>query len=720
VCFSAIAGAGLVGTAAGGSTVMSTVNPDDWLSECFGLFEDFCCVAGGGLWGALDKQVIEFSNFELITEPPSGLCVDHLSCAFDKCDPTGIDAVARKLKLHGMLTYDEVKRTLGTLNLPEEMAFVETASDIVDAIKFAKQNGLTVSVKATGHSFTGSSTVKGSVQLNLRNFHKYSPVEGAVECANVADESSDDFATCQLAASRGKIAFVRVGGGELWSEVYFALFPAENATRYEIVGGAAGSVGAAGGWLQGGGFAAGLDRQYGLGVDNLLEIEMVLADERHVKFYPTEWEPAEDYMYPRTTAVGGKCNSNVSPDESEWVWEACEDPAPPFEDLWYAVRGGGGGTWGVVTSVKYQLHEAKPMDFVYVSQYNLDEIVDEVGRSSATFEKAARVLVFFLVDFFFNPSNLGLTEEISNNCGGPSVNFNGFMDIDDKNGMAPYVSHSTRDTFFVCYDGALANMTQAWHSTVDDTVLDNPDMYNITEQLKAIFVSFEESSYPDAMVYIEKTKDPDFAEDRVPDDPPPMYTPWKGFGGWCSSQIPHTWLREKNEDVFELLRSRSGEHMQGGNVAIAHDQMTSVSPSQRGAGLTSVNLANLDPAMEKKLLSSFLKDAAAAGDSFPGITELNHVCPDSYGPLKTDMTTPCPPEYTTDQKEQDCYSIQESVWGVEILAKLEAIKSKVDPDNLFDCYPCVKPADWSATPTVVLFRLSTSSSSSMLNIKHVI
>ena len=47
-------------------------------------------------------------------------------------------------------------------------------------------------------------------------------------------------------------------------------------------------------------------------------------------------------------------------DESTWKWEECEVggggdeenglalAVPPFEDLWFAVRGGGGGTFGVV------------------------------------------------------------------------------------------------------------------------------------------------------------------------------------------------------------------------------------------------------------------------------------------------------------------------------------------------------------------------------------
>merc|ERR1711937_854995 len=95
-----------------------------------------------------------------------------------------------------------------------------------------------------------------------------------------------------------------------------------------------GTVGAAGGWLQGGGLGDGQERIWGLGVDQVLEIEMVLADERHIKLYPTEWEDAEGFLYPKTIKVDGLRNAKVLEDESKWVWETCQDPVPPFEDLW--------------------------------------------------------------------------------------------------------------------------------------------------------------------------------------------------------------------------------------------------------------------------------------------------------------------------------------------------------------------------------------------------
>jgi len=74
-------------------------------------------------------------------------------------------------------------------------------------------------------------------------------------------------------------------------------------------------VSAAGGWLQGGGLSS-TARKYGLGVDNVLRFDVVLADGRAV------------------------------------VADACSEP-----ELFWALRGGGGGTFGVVTSVIYKLHE---------------------------------------------------------------------------------------------------------------------------------------------------------------------------------------------------------------------------------------------------------------------------------------------------------------------------------------------------------------------------
>ena len=45
-----------------------------------------------------------------------------------------------------------------------------------------------------------------------------------------------------------------------------------------------------------------------MGVDQVLQVEMVLPNGYHVKFGPTEWEDAsaEGFAYPRTKVVSGE------------------------------------------------------------------------------------------------------------------------------------------------------------------------------------------------------------------------------------------------------------------------------------------------------------------------------------------------------------------------------------------------------------------------------
>jgi FAD/FMN-containing dehydrogenase len=118
---------------------------------------------------------------------------------------------------------------------------------------------------------------------------------------------------------------------------WFEAYEAARQHNRAIVGAASQSVGAAGGWLSGGGHSA-IAPNYGLGtpsslvrtkpyspdrfvgVDNVLEITIVTADGSHVIANPYR-----------------------------------------NEDLFWALRGGGGGTWGVVTSVTYKTHPPMPL-----------------------------------------------------------------------------------------------------------------------------------------------------------------------------------------------------------------------------------------------------------------------------------------------------------------------------------------------------------------------
>jgi hypothetical protein len=83
-----------------------------------------------------------------------------------------------------------------------------------------------------------------------------------------------------------------------------------------------------------------------------------------------------------------------------------------------------------------------------------------------------------------------------------------------------------------------------------------------------------------------------------------------------------------------------------------------------------------------------------------GGAEYNHIGSDAFGPLKDDHSAYCPGPYsrhldstqddlTHAEREEKCVSVQEHVWGTDGLAKLEAIKAKIDPQGLFQCQKCV-------------------------------
>lgn len=108
---------------------------------------------------------------------------------------------------------------------------------------------------------------------------------------------------------------LKLGAGVIAADAYLA---AHNK-GYRVVGGSCPTVGLAGGYTQGGGHSS-LSGLYGLGADNVLEWEIVTADGHHLVATPTE-----------------------------------------HKDLFWALSGGGGGTFGVVLSMTTRLHPDGPI-----------------------------------------------------------------------------------------------------------------------------------------------------------------------------------------------------------------------------------------------------------------------------------------------------------------------------------------------------------------------
>ena len=42
-----------------------------------------------------------------------------------------------------------------------------------------------------------------------------------------------------------------------------------------------------------------------------------------------------------------------------------------------------------------------------------------------------------------------------------------------------------------------------------------------------------------------------------------------------------------------------------------------------------------------------------------------------------------------EERDDKCISLQETVWGTDVLKRLESIKDKLDPNYMFDCNGCV-------------------------------
>ncbi|KAF8265098.1 hypothetical protein EI94DRAFT_1702711 [Lactarius quietus] len=159
-----------------------------------------------------------------------------------------------------------------------------TAQHIQAGVLFSQAHDLRVVIKSSGHDFLGRSTAKNSLLLWTAYLKNITFTEYCPYCA----------------AYQGSA--VTVGAGVGLGELYAAA----EAQKKIFVGGAAVTVSPAGGYIQGGGHSV-FSPIYGLAADNVLQYSVVLANGSYVV---------------------------VNSDS--------------FPDLFWALRGGGAGSWGVI------------------------------------------------------------------------------------------------------------------------------------------------------------------------------------------------------------------------------------------------------------------------------------------------------------------------------------------------------------------------------------
>lgn len=168
-----------------------------------------------------------------------------------------------------------------------------SAAHVAAALKFAAAHNVRVVVRASGHEYQGRSAGADALLVWVH----------ALKGVQVLD----NFAACPGDEPRGALA---TRPGSSWGEAYAAA----DAAKVTVVGGSEISVSSCGGYTQGGGHSW-QGPAFGMAADNVLSYDVVLAN---------------------GTAVVASACSNA--------------------DLFWALRGGGGGTFGVVTQCTYATH----------------------------------------------------------------------------------------------------------------------------------------------------------------------------------------------------------------------------------------------------------------------------------------------------------------------------------------------------------------------------
>jgi FAD/FMN-containing dehydrogenase len=209
----------------------------------------------------------------------------------------------------------------------------ESAADVAAAVNFAREHNLRLVVKGGGHSYLGRSNAPDSLMICTRRMN--------------AVVRHDAF-VAQGCATAPQPA-VSIGPGAIWGHTYDEV--TTRAGRY-VQGGGCLTVGVAG-LVLAGGFGS-HSKQFGTAAASLLEAEIVTAD----------------------GAVR--------------IANACTNP-----DLHWGLKGGGGGSLGVVTRLTLRTHELPTaVGGVYATIH---------AQSTAAFRRLVGQFIAFYADNLFNP-----------------------------------------------------------------------------------------------------------------------------------------------------------------------------------------------------------------------------------------------------------------------------------------------------------------------------
>ncbi|OKL55414.1 hypothetical protein UA08_09267 [Talaromyces atroroseus] len=327
---------------------------------------------------------------------------DWNSSDFHASQPTGIDWPLFEGVTCLPPTLAPTNATCTLGGMPSYIVNVTNVAQIQLAFNFARSLNLRLSVKNQGHDFNAKNVGAGSLSVWTKHLNEI------------------QYLGPEFTIGSYKGPALKIGSGVDTLQAY----EYADALGLEVVGGISTTVGLGGGYIAGGGHSP-LISMYGMAADQVLSMEVVLPDGRFVSVSETS-----------------------------------------YPDLFWALRGGGGSTFGVVTSLVIRAYPKLPvttLTFSFGTSENVTnntfwEGMDAVWATFPAYADAGHYRYWTILCASESSCSFTMSPHWANNC--TSAQLQEFVDPLFANltalGMAP------EDVVYTEFDGVLNAFTSTF------------------------------------------------------------------------------------------------------------------------------------------------------------------------------------------------------------------------------------------------------------------
>ncbi|KAH8806136.1 hypothetical protein F5884DRAFT_801793 [Xylogone sp. PMI_703] len=460
-------------------------------------------------------------------------------------------------------------------NHPSFVIDAQSVEDIQQGVNFAREKNVRLVIKNTGHSILGTSL--GKFGLSIWTHH----LDDMEFIDNFHPTGCPSDVTNGTAITFG--AGVLGGDAQSFASQHGTVIPTGSVPTVGLVG-----------WLQGGGHGP-LSATYGLGADNVLELEVITAD-----------------------------------GEIRTVNE-CENT-----DLFYALRGGGASTFGVVTKATMQVFPKPPIFYTVVS----------VNQTSASDEKFWKAVTTYFSMY-------------------PDANDAGIFGSSSIDMTAP---------------GGLLSLT------IQATAFESTD--ELIQKFMAPLVETLQSE--DFAGSVSASMETPFAVDSIEE----IYSLTPPSPGLVSATFQSRFFgRPHLTENLDLLVAKLNASLLNGNLVPNGGELATVQSPGPGTRKEPSVRSAVHPAWRE----TYVHQASIAAGAPSGFTLGDYINLQNAkgGPL-IDIA----PNTGNYQAESSVVQpdIEDAFWGEDNYALLSDIKNKWDPTRVFYCATCVLASEWLETP----------------------